>query len=151
MQSVDACYPEATNSDLKINRVKSPSRTLVLVLLIHRFCGDLFKLTVSFFRMHLKCCWLLTRFRNLKWWEHNHQVLFEVPIFSFQGIELSVSLALLSSALCIPGTSVLLEGEVCRVIQTLHCWESTSELVLLPLHLVLEWLREEFHLYIEFS
>lgn len=42
MQSVNVCYPESTNCEFKINRVKSPNRMLMRALLIRHF-GDLSK------------------------------------------------------------------------------------------------------------
>ena len=87
IQSVNVCYPESTNCEFKINWVKSPSKMLMRALLIRHFC-DLSKLTIPFLRVHFRYCCLLTKIRNLKWWEPNHQELFAVPICSIQVIKL---------------------------------------------------------------
>lgn len=61
---------------------------LLLTLVIHHFCGGLSKFTISFLKVHARYCCLLTKIRNVKYWEPNHKELFTVPIFSIQGTKL---------------------------------------------------------------
>lgn len=130
MQSVHVCYPESTNCEFKINRVKSPSKMLTRALLIRHF-RDLSKLS------HFSECIsdIAAYLQRLEIWNHGNPLSKNYSqCLSFPSKLLNYFSFTCPFVFSIPGTLVLPEGEVCLVIQTSHyvtrkyfwAWAATS-------------------------